>query len=102
VIHKSRRRSQEENNQELYIKDWMPPVTRSSTLVPGSIAIMATRSMLILVTEHIISICGFPDDLTMVEILKQEGWTKTAEIAMHTMQEADSFLSTMVSTRLNP
>jgi predicted nucleic acid-binding protein len=74
----------------------MPPVTRSSTLVPGSspIATMATGSTLVSVTEHIINICGFLDDLTTVDIFKQEGWTEIADIAMLTMQEADSLLWT--------
>jgi hypothetical protein len=41
-----------------------------------------------------VSLNRFPDDSTMVEIFKQEGWTKIADIAMLTMQEADGLLST--------
>jgi hypothetical protein len=54
-------------------KDRMTPVTRSSTLVPGSLSIatMATASTSGLVKEHIINICGFPDDSTMMEIFNQ-------------------------------
>jgi hypothetical protein len=68
-------------------KDSMTAVTRSSTLVLGSllIATMATVSMSVSVTEHTINICGFPDDLTMVEIFNQEGWTDIVDIAMLTM-----------------
>jgi hypothetical protein len=74
----------------------MPPVIRSSTLVPGNllIATMATVSTSVLVSEHIINICGFPDDSTMVEIFHQEAWADIADVAMLTMQEADSLLST--------
>jgi hypothetical protein len=55
---------------------------------------MATGTASVSVTEHIINICGFPDDSSMVEIFKQEGWTEIADIAMLTMQEADGLLST--------
>ena len=74
----------------------MAPATRSSTLVPGSssVATMATVNTSISVTEHIINICGFPDDSTMAEIFNQEGWIDIADIAMLTMQEADSLHST--------
>jgi mevalonate pyrophosphate decarboxylase len=74
----------------------MPPVTWSSTLVPGSslVATLATGSTSISVTEHFINICGFPDDSTMVEIFKQKVWAEIADIAMLTMQEADGLLST--------
>jgi hypothetical protein len=40
--------------------------------------------------EHLINICGFPDNSTMVEIINQEGYTKIVDIAMLTMPEADS------------
>jgi hypothetical protein len=74
----------------------MPPVMRSSTLVPRSLSIatMATGSTSVSITEHIINICDFPDNLTMVEIFKQEGWPEIADIAMFTMQDADGMLST--------
>jgi hypothetical protein len=55
---------------------------------------MATGSTSISVTEHIIKICGILDNLTMVEIFKQEVWTEIADIAMLTMQEADGLLAT--------
>jgi hypothetical protein len=55
---------------------------------------MATGSTSISVTEHIINICGFPDNSTMVEVIKQEGCTEIVDIAMITMQEADGLLST--------
>jgi hypothetical protein len=73
----------------------MPLVMRSSTR-SSSIDTMATGSMSVSVTEHIINICGFPDDSTMLEIFKQEGWTKIADIAMLTMQEVDGLLSTNI------
>jgi hypothetical protein len=56
---------------------------------------MAIRNTSVSVTEHIINIiniCGFPDDSTMVEIFKQDGWTKIADIAILTMHEADGLL----------
>jgi hypothetical protein len=55
---------------------------------------MPTEGTSVLVMEYIINICGFPDDSTMVEILKQEGCTEFADIAMLTMQEVDGLLST--------
>jgi hypothetical protein len=81
---------------KIYNKDSITPMTQSSTLVPGSLssATMSTVSTSILVTEHIINICGFPENLTMVELFKQEGCTKIADIAMLTMQEVDGLLST--------
>ena len=68
----------------------MAPATRSST--QG--LTMATVNTSISVTQHIINICGFPDDSTMVEIFNQEGWTDIVDIAMLTMQEVDSLHST--------
>jgi hypothetical protein len=56
-------------------------VTRSTT--------MAVSSSLLSVMEHIINTCGFPDDSTMVEVFRQEGWTGIADITMITMAEAD-------------
>jgi hypothetical protein len=53
---------------------------------------MATVSMSVSVTEHIINICGFQDNWTMVEIFNQEDWNNITDIAMLTMQEADSLL----------
>jgi hypothetical protein len=61
------------------------PVTRSTT--------MPVSSSLLTVMEHIINICGFPDDSTMVEIFRQEGWTDIADIAMITMAEADGLFA---------
>jgi hypothetical protein len=61
------------------------PVTRSTT--------MAVSSSLLTVMEHIINICGFPDDSTMVEVFRQEGWTDIADIAIITMAEADGLFA---------
>jgi hypothetical protein len=49
---------------------------------------------LVTVIDHIVDICAFPDDSTMVEIFPQEGWTNIADITMLTMREADGLHST--------
>jgi hypothetical protein len=97
VIQESRRCFQEENNKYPDIQgQYMTPVMRSSTIVPGSLLIstVATVSTSVLVMEHILNICGFPIDSTMVEIFNQEGWTGIDFITMLTMREVDGLLST--------
>jgi hypothetical protein len=43
------------------------------------------------VIKHIIDICGFPSDSTMVEVFQNEGWTDIADVAMVTFKDVDEF-----------
>jgi hypothetical protein len=52
--------------------------------------------------DHIINICGFPVDSTIVGIFKWEGWSDIADIAMITMQEADWLQLTNIDGSYKP
>jgi hypothetical protein len=43
------------------------------------------------VINHIIDICGFPDDSTMVEYINKQQWTELADVVMITLAEVDEF-----------
>jgi hypothetical protein len=43
--------------------------------------------------DHIIKVCGFPDDPTITELIRTEGWTVSSEIATFTMAEVNDFKS---------
>jgi hypothetical protein len=59
----------------------MPALTRS----------MAKKKSSSEVINHIINICGFPDDSTMVEYINEQQWTELADVAMTTFAEVDKF-----------
>jgi hypothetical protein len=86
-VTQERKRSQEDNAQEMDIQG----LNATGDAVLYSKLVDCYDGHRNHVTEHIINICGFPDDS---EIFQQEGWTEIADIAMLTMQEADGLLST--------
>jgi hypothetical protein len=59
----------------------MPAVTR----------LMAKKKSSSDVINHIIDICGFPDDSTMVEYINEQQWTDLADVVMITLAEVDEF-----------
>jgi hypothetical protein len=59
----------------------MPVLTRS----------MAKKKPSSEVINHIIDICGFPDDSTLVEYINEQQWTELADVIMITIAEVDEF-----------
>jgi hypothetical protein len=59
----------------------MPAVTR----------LMAKKKSSSEVINHIIDICGFLDDSTMVEYINKQQWTDLADVVMITLAEVDEF-----------
>jgi hypothetical protein len=51
------------------------------------VATRSTRSVI----DHIIDICGFPDDSIMTEFIKQEGWTELSDVVTITLDEVADF-----------
>jgi hypothetical protein len=43
------------------------------------------------VIDHIINLCGFPDDSTMVEYIKQQGWTELTDVVTIQLDEVADF-----------
>ena len=39
------------------------------------------------VIEHIVDLCGFPNDSTMVQIIAQQGWTDLTDVTMLTLDD---------------
>jgi len=52
---------------------------------------VSTRSSPRSVIDHIIDICGFPDDSTMTEYIKQQGWKELSNVVMITLEEVADF-----------
>jgi hypothetical protein len=44
------------------------------------------------IIQHIIVLCGFPEDSLMVEVIKQEGWTKLEDITLIAVDEVKDLL----------
>jgi hypothetical protein len=59
----------------------MPALTRS----------MAKKTLSSVVINHIINVCGFPDDSTMVEYINKQQWTELAGVVMITLAEVGEF-----------
>jgi hypothetical protein len=59
----------------------MPVITR----------LMAKKKPSSKVINHIINICGFPYDSTMVEYINEQQWTELADVIMITLAEVDEF-----------
>jgi hypothetical protein len=64
------------------MSDTMPAITRSGKATSRT------------VIDHIIGLCGFPDDSTMVEYIRSEGWTEVADVVMISLKEVDEFKTT--------
>jgi hypothetical protein len=60
----------------------MPALTRS----------MAKTKLSRELINHIINICGFPDDSTMVEYIHKHQWTEMVHVVMITLTEVDKFM----------
>jgi hypothetical protein len=73
--------SVDENEGGNPFKGMMPAVTRS----------MAKKKSSSEVINHIIDICGFPDDSTMVEYINKQQWTDLADVVMIMLAEVDEF-----------
>jgi hypothetical protein len=73
--------SVEENEGGNTFEGPIPTVTRS----------MAKKKSSSAVINHIIDICGFPDDSTMVEYINEQQWTDLADVVMITLAEVDEF-----------
>jgi hypothetical protein len=44
------------------------------------------------IIEHIMKMCGFPDDSTMVDYIKQEGWTELTDVVMLSSSNVNNFV----------
>ena len=50
-----------------------------------------TSSVSRTILEHIIELCNFPDDSTMVEYIQQQGWTTLTDVTMVSLEEVNDF-----------
>jgi hypothetical protein len=57
------------------------PQDREQALTTHPKMPVTTRTMAsIWIVDHIINICGFSEDSTMYEFIKQQGWTELSDI----------------------
>jgi hypothetical protein len=53
--------------------------------------VVSTRSNVKSIIDHIIDICGFPDDSTMTEYIREQGWRELSDVVMITLDEVADF-----------
>ena len=58
----------------------MAPATRSST----------TKAVI----DHILDLCGFPRDSTMMKIIEQQGWSELSDVTMLTLDDIKDLILT--------
>ena len=56
-----------------------------------SAASSVPASMVPSVIDHIINLCGFPDDSTMVEFIQREGWNELSDVTTLSLEDVNDF-----------
>jgi Reverse transcriptase (RNA-dependent DNA polymerase) len=53
--------------------------------------VVSTRGSVKSIIDHIIDICGFPDDSIMTEYIREQGWRELSDVVMITLDEVADF-----------